>query len=145
MFIFSRTHQCWILYLFIFCPSDWWKNYCLINSEIGNRISSSVNCLLSLNFSRKWINLSSSSGLREADSPSFCVSRFRRLPSSYTVELLTIHIWELAGKPLLFSLVQGMRAVLKLLVRYAEIDVVWHRHYHPKFPIFVKVNQKHTR
>ncbi|XP_035570133.1 2'-5'-oligoadenylate synthase 3-like [Canis lupus dingo] len=72
-------------------------------------------------------------------------NKFRRLPSSYTVELLTIHIWELAGKPLLFSLVQGMRAVLKLLVRYAEIDVVWHRHYHPKFPIFVKVNQKHTR
>ncbi|XP_044889895.1 2'-5'-oligoadenylate synthase 3-like isoform X1 [Felis catus] len=72
-------------------------------------------------------------------------NKFRRLPSSYTVELLTIHIWELAGKPLLFSLVQGMRAVLKLLVRYTEIDVVWHRHYHPKFPIFVKVNQKHTR
>ncbi|EFB25899.1 hypothetical protein PANDA_008322 [Ailuropoda melanoleuca] len=71
-------------------------------------------------------------------------NKFRRLPSSYTVELLTIHVWELAGKPLLFSLVQGMRAVLKLLVRYAEIDVVWHRHYHPKFPIFVKVNQKHT-
>ncbi|XP_029072637.1 2'-5'-oligoadenylate synthase 3-like [Monodon monoceros] len=61
------------------------------------------------------------------------------------MELLTIYIWERAEKPLFFSLVQGMRAVLKLLVRYAEIDVVWHRHYHPKFPIFVKVNQKHTR
>ncbi|XP_059772804.1 2'-5'-oligoadenylate synthase 1A-like [Balaenoptera ricei] len=72
-------------------------------------------------------------------------NKFRRLPSSYTVELLTIYIWERAEKPLFFSLVQGMRAVLKLLVRYAEIDVVWHRHYHPKFPIFVKVNQKHTR
>ncbi|XP_032191570.1 2'-5'-oligoadenylate synthase 3-like isoform X3 [Mustela erminea] len=72
-------------------------------------------------------------------------NKFRKLPSSYTVELLTIHIWELAGKPLLFSLVQGMRAVLKLLVRYAEIEVVWHRHYCPKFPIFVKVKQKHTR
>ncbi|XP_067586321.1 2'-5'-oligoadenylate synthase 1-like [Pseudorca crassidens] len=72
-------------------------------------------------------------------------NKFRRLPSSYTVELLTIYFWERAEKPLFFSLVQGMRAVLKLLVRYAEIDVVWHRHYHPKFPIFVKVNQKHTR
>nr|XP_045368464.1 2'-5'-oligoadenylate synthase 3-like isoform X2 [Camelus bactrianus] len=72
-------------------------------------------------------------------------NKFRRLPSSYTVELLTIYIWERAEKPLFFSLVQGMRAVLKLLVRYAEIDVVWHRHYHRKFPIFVKVYQKHTR
>ncbi|XP_075864319.1 2'-5'-oligoadenylate synthase 1-like [Microcebus murinus] len=72
-------------------------------------------------------------------------NKFRRLPSSYAVELLSIYIWELAGKPLLFSLVQGMRAVLKLLVRYAEIDIVWHRHYHSKFPIFVKVKQKHTR
>lgn len=72
-------------------------------------------------------------------------NKFRRLPSSYAVELLTIHIWERAEKPLFFSLVQGMRAVLKLLVRYAEIDIVWHSHYHRKFPIFVKVNQKHTR
>ncbi|KAG8511615.1 2'-5'-oligoadenylate synthase 1, partial [Galemys pyrenaicus] len=72
-------------------------------------------------------------------------NKFRRLPSTYTVELLTIHVWELAGKPLFFSLVQGMRAILKLLVQYVEIDVVWHRHYHPKFPIFVKVNRKHTR
>ncbi|XDB51731.1 hypothetical protein ABFV05_005347 [Capra hircus] len=72
-------------------------------------------------------------------------NKFRRLPSSYTVELLTIYIWERAEKPLSFSLVQGMRAVLKLLVQYAAIDVVWHRHYHRKFPIFVKVNQKRTR
>ncbi|XP_060057178.1 2'-5'-oligoadenylate synthase 1-like [Erinaceus europaeus] len=72
-------------------------------------------------------------------------NKFRRLPSSYTMELLTIHVWELAGKPLFFSLLQGMKAVLELLVRYADIDVVWHSHYHPKFPIFVKVNQKHTR
>ncbi|XP_046523831.1 2'-5'-oligoadenylate synthase 3-like isoform X2 [Equus quagga] len=75
----------------------------------------------------------------------YSVSRFRRLPSSYTMELLTIYVWELAGKPLLFSLVQGLRAVLKLLVQYTEIDIVWHRHYHRKFPVFVKVNQKHTR
>ncbi|XP_045422100.1 2'-5'-oligoadenylate synthase-like protein 2 [Lemur catta] len=83
--------------------------------------------------------------MEPGSNPSFCVPRFRRLPSSYTVELLTIYIWELTKKPPLFSLVQGMRVVLKLLVRYAEIDIVWHRHYHSKFPIFVKVNQKHTR
>ncbi|XP_055286911.1 2'-5'-oligoadenylate synthase 1-like [Moschus berezovskii] len=72
-------------------------------------------------------------------------NKFRRLPSSYPVELLTTRIWEQEEKHLSFSLVQGMRAVLKLLVHYADIDVVWHRHYHHKFPIFVKVNQKRTR
>ncbi|MXQ87877.1 hypothetical protein E5288_WYG015324 [Bos mutus] len=72
-------------------------------------------------------------------------NKFRRLPSSYTVELLTIYIWERAEKPLSFSLVQGMRAVLKLLVQYADIDVVWHRHYPRKFPVLVKVTQKRTR
>ncbi|XP_020731123.2 2'-5'-oligoadenylate synthase 1-like isoform X2 [Odocoileus virginianus] len=72
-------------------------------------------------------------------------NKFRRLPSSYSLELLTIYIWERAEKPLSFSLLQGLRAVLKLLVQYVDIDVVWHRHYHRKFPVFVKVNQKRTR
>ncbi|XP_043320201.1 2'-5'-oligoadenylate synthase 3-like isoform X1 [Cervus canadensis] len=80
-----------------------------------------------------------------AEKSFYDLKRFRRLPSSYSLELLTIYIWERAEKPLSFSLLQGMRAVFKLLVQYADIDVVWHRHYHRKFPIFVKVNQKRTR
>lgn len=86
---------------------------------------------------RHWLRTSFASPTEE--------NKFRRLPSSYSLELLTIYIWERAEKPLSFSLLQGMRAVLKLLVQYADINVVWHRHYHRKFPIFVKVNQKHTR
>ncbi|XP_061495112.1 2'-5'-oligoadenylate synthase 1-like [Rhineura floridana] len=72
-------------------------------------------------------------------------NKFRRLPSSYTVELITIYVWELAGKPIFFSFIQGMRAVLKLLVQYQEICIVWHKHYRPKFPIFQKVFLKQIR
>ncbi|KAJ6669764.1 hypothetical protein lerEdw1_000313 [Lerista edwardsae] len=43
-------------------------------------------------------------------------NKYRRLPSSYTLELITIYVWELAGKPIFFSFVQGMRAVLKPLI-----------------------------
>ncbi|KAH0628104.1 hypothetical protein JD844_008828 [Phrynosoma platyrhinos] len=72
-------------------------------------------------------------------------NRFRRLPSSYAVELITIYVWELAGKPIFFSFVQGMRAVLKLLVQYQDICIVWHKHYKPNFAIFQKVFLKQTR
>ncbi|XP_074810110.1 2'-5'-oligoadenylate synthase 1-like [Natator depressus] len=72
-------------------------------------------------------------------------NKFRRLPSSYAVELITISIWQLAGKPVFFSLVQGMRAILKLLVRYPEMCIVWHKHYSPNSTIFKKVIQKQTR
>ncbi|XP_033020192.1 2'-5'-oligoadenylate synthase 1A-like [Lacerta agilis] len=72
-------------------------------------------------------------------------NKFRRLPSSYAVELITIYVWELAGKPMFFSYVQGMRAILKILVQYQEICAVWHKHYRPNFPIFQKVFLKQTR
>nr|XP_014432653.2 2'-5'-oligoadenylate synthase 3-like isoform X2 [Pelodiscus sinensis] len=72
-------------------------------------------------------------------------NKFRRLPSSYAVELITIFIWQLAGKPVCFSLVQGMRAILKFLVRYTEMCIVWHKHYSPNCMIFKKVIQKETR
>ncbi|KAF7250493.1 2'-5'-oligoadenylate synthase 1 [Varanus komodoensis] len=72
-------------------------------------------------------------------------NKFRRLPSSYTVELITIYVWELAGKPIFFSFVQGVRAVLKLLVQYQEICIIWHKHYRPNFTIFQKVFLKQTR
>ncbi|ETE64566.1 hypothetical protein L345_09665, partial [Ophiophagus hannah] len=51
-------------------------------------------------------------------------NKFRRLPSSYTIELITIYVWELAGKPIFFSFVQGMRAVLKLLTQPFVLDPV---------------------
>ncbi|XP_050801836.1 2'-5'-oligoadenylate synthase 1A-like isoform X1 [Gopherus flavomarginatus] len=72
-------------------------------------------------------------------------NKFRRLPSSYAIELITISIWQLAGKPVFFSLIQGMRAILKLLVRYPEIYIVWHKHYSPNSTIFKKAFQKQTR
>ncbi|KYO48744.1 hypothetical protein Y1Q_0004120 [Alligator mississippiensis] len=72
-------------------------------------------------------------------------NRFRRLPSCYAVELITVYIWQLAGKPIFFSLVQGMRAILKLLVRYSEICIIWYKHYSPHCTTFKKVLKKQTR
>ncbi|XP_077203794.1 2'-5'-oligoadenylate synthase 1-like isoform X2 [Paroedura picta] len=72
-------------------------------------------------------------------------NKFRRLPSSYAMELLTIYVWELAGKPVFFSFVQGLRAVLKLLVQYQEICIVWHRYYKPTCTVFQKVISKQNR
>ncbi|XP_053156365.1 2'-5'-oligoadenylate synthase 1-like isoform X2 [Hemicordylus capensis] len=72
-------------------------------------------------------------------------NKFRRLPSSYAMELITIHVWELAGKPIFFSFVQGMRAVLKLLVRYQDICIIWHKHYRSNSTVFQKVILKQTR
>nr|XP_006012121.1 PREDICTED: 2'-5'-oligoadenylate synthase 2-like isoform X1 [Latimeria chalumnae]XP_014353846.1 PREDICTED: 2'-5'-oligoadenylate synthase 2-like isoform X1 [Latimeria chalumnae] len=72
-------------------------------------------------------------------------NRFRKLPSSYAIELIVIYVWQLAGKPILFSLVQGLRAVLKLLVRYLEVCIVWYEHYDSRFQILKKTIQKQTR
>uniref|UniRef100_H3A4H2 C2H2-type domain-containing protein n=1 Tax=Latimeria chalumnae TaxID=7897 RepID=H3A4H2_LATCH len=71
-------------------------------------------------------------------------NRFRKLPSSYAIELIVIYVWQLAGKPILFSLVQGLRAVLKLLVRYLEVCIVWYEHYDSRFQILKKTIQKQT-
>lgn len=72
-------------------------------------------------------------------------NKFRRLPSSYTLELITIYIWELAGKPIFFSFVQGLRAILKFLVQYQNICIIWHKYYRPNFKIFKEMTMKHTR
>lgn len=72
-------------------------------------------------------------------------NRFRRLPSSYAVELITIYVWQLAGKPIFFSLVQGLRAVLKCLVNYSDILIIWCDHYDKNFSIVKKVLQKESR
>ena len=49
----------------------------------------------------------------------------RYYPSSYPFELLTIHAWEKAGSPGAFYTVQGFCQVLKYLVEYSEIKVMW--------------------
>ena len=49
----------------------------------------------------------------------------RYYPSSYPFELLTIHAWEKAGSPGTFNTVQGFCQVLKYLVEYSEIKVMW--------------------
>ncbi|XP_072447842.1 2'-5'-oligoadenylate synthase 1-like [Chiloscyllium punctatum] len=72
-------------------------------------------------------------------------NRFRRLPSSYTMELITIHVWQLAGKPIFFSFIQGLRAVLKCLVNCTDIFIIWDDQYDKNFHIVKKALQKQSR
>ena len=52
-----------------------------------------------------------------------------RLPSSYPLELITIHCWEKAGKPQSFDIRAGFKAVLQQLVDNCHIDVCWYKYY----------------
>ena len=52
-----------------------------------------------------------------------------RLPSSYPLELITIHCWEKAGKPQSFDIRAGFKAVLKQLVHNCHINVHWCEYY----------------
>ena len=52
-----------------------------------------------------------------------------RLPSSYPLELITIHCWEKAGKPNPFDIRLGFKAVLQQLVDYCNINVRWNNYY----------------
>ncbi|XP_029428692.1 2'-5'-oligoadenylate synthase 3-like [Rhinatrema bivittatum] len=83
--------------------------------------------------------------LRTSFAKSTKENKFRRLPSSYALELISIYVWQLAGKPIFFSLLQGLRAVLKLLVRYSEICIVWYDHYGPNFQTFKKASHSQRR
>ncbi|XP_067056712.1 2'-5'-oligoadenylate synthase 1-like [Acropora muricata] len=52
-----------------------------------------------------------------------------RLPSSYPLELITIHCWEKAGKPESFDIRAGFKVVLQQLVEYCDINVRWYINY----------------
>ena len=52
-----------------------------------------------------------------------------RLPSSYPLELITIHCWEKAGKPESFDIRAGFKAVLQQLVEYCDINIRWYINY----------------
>ena len=45
------------------------------------------------------------------------------LQNSYGLELITIHLWEKAGKPVEFSKAQGLKRVLRALTRLTALRV----------------------
>ena len=56
-----------------------------------------------------------------------------RLPSSYPLELITIHCWEKAGRPGSFDTRAGFKSVLQRLVGYHQINAVWYENYDAGF------------
>ncbi|XP_077995522.1 2'-5'-oligoadenylate synthase 1A-like isoform X2 [Glandiceps talaboti] len=52
-----------------------------------------------------------------------------RYPTSYPMELITIHVWEKAGKPSSFDMAMAFKAVLHRLTNYQTIRAVWYDNY----------------
>ena len=52
-----------------------------------------------------------------------------RLPSSYPLELITIACWQKAGKPSLFDILAGFKAVLQQLADNCRIHFIWYNYY----------------
>ena len=46
-----------------------------------------------------------------------------KLKKSYRLELITIHLWEKAGKPVKFSKAQGLKNVLEVLTKLTALRV----------------------
>ncbi|XP_038076643.1 2'-5'-oligoadenylate synthase 1A-like [Patiria miniata] len=51
------------------------------------------------------------------------------LQKSYKLELITIHCWESAGRPLRLDKAQGLRAVMLMLSNLSQLRVYWTLHY----------------
>jgi hypothetical protein len=51
------------------------------------------------------------------------------VPSSYLLELITIHAWEKVGKPTTLNMAIAFKAVMEELVNPSRLNVVWYRYY----------------
>ncbi|XP_077862040.1 2'-5'-oligoadenylate synthase 1-like [Saccoglossus kowalevskii] len=52
-----------------------------------------------------------------------------RKPTCQQLELLTVYVWETAGKPEDIDMAQAFKAVLHQVVYYKDLDVAWYYHY----------------
>ncbi|XP_077996120.1 2'-5'-oligoadenylate synthase 1-like [Glandiceps talaboti] len=52
-----------------------------------------------------------------------------KYPTSYPMELITIHVWEKAGEPSSFDMAMAFKAVLHRLTNYQTIRAVWYDNY----------------
>ncbi|XP_070550138.1 2'-5'-oligoadenylate synthase 1-like [Ptychodera flava] len=50
-------------------------------------------------------------------------------PTSYPMELVTIHVWEKSGRPHDFNMAVAFKAVLNQMANYHALNVVWYEHY----------------
>ncbi|XP_031550004.1 2'-5'-oligoadenylate synthase 3-like [Actinia tenebrosa] len=50
-------------------------------------------------------------------------------PSSYLLELITIHAWEKVDKPTTINMAIAFKAVMEELNNYQNLNAVWHRYY----------------
>ena len=53
----------------------------------------------------------------------------RRLPTSYVLELIVIHLWESKGGPYRFDTVKAFHSVMEALVHVESLRVTWRNNY----------------
>ena len=64
------------------------------------------------------------------------ITKKKHVPSSYLLELLTIHVWENTNPqnpPESFDIKIGFRAVMEALKNHQSLRVSWDRYYSEKF------------
>ena len=63
----------------------------------------------------------------------------RRIPTSYVMELITIHLWEKNRTRYgTFDTLKAFRGVMKALQDYESLNVVWKKNYTKDTPFHVK-------
>ena len=53
----------------------------------------------------------------------------RRIPNSYLMELITIHLWEQHGRNRIFNTLKAFRGVMEALRGYESLNAVWRKYY----------------
>ena len=53
----------------------------------------------------------------------------RRLPTSYVLELIVIHLWESKGRPYRFDTVKALHSVMEALAHVESLRVIWRNNY----------------
>ena len=61
------------------------------------------------------------------------ITKKKHVPSSYLLELLTIHAWENVNRPESFDMKIGFKAVMEALKNHQSLRVSWDRYYSEKF------------
>jgi 2'-5'-oligoadenylate synthetase/2'-5'-oligoadenylate synthase-like protein len=52
----------------------------------------------------------------------------QRIPTSYAMELITIHLWE-KNKPDTFDTLKAFHGVMEALKKYKDLNVIWTKNY----------------
>ena len=123
--IFRNSRQTVLLFLVLVSPSAY-RNFFLTMLDDGN----GTRQLYSTSFvqhRRRFVENKPDHVKELIRLVKYWASRFlpKKLQKSYPLELITIYLWEKAGKPSALSKAQGLRSVLEVLTNLDSLRVYW--------------------